>query len=323
MRNNRIDNIKFFLIFCVVFGHMLELVDMGAWYKVIYSFHMPVFIFVSGYFAQFNRKKIISALIYPYILFQCLYLLFEAVLIKQNIALLKIQFTTPYWLLWYLMAMIFYYTLIPYIVNGNFRILLGTAVFLSLIAGMDASIGYYLSLSRFFTFLPYFILGVGWKQLRADKLRKSPAVKIVNVLLVLITCYVLVRYHFISNVMLYGSLSYARGHYNIFIKGFLLLCGINWIFFFMWIIPSKSIPLITSVGKNTLVIFLLHGFIVKYFKYIGGIFVYSKSVNICLAAWISLVIVFLFGNYYIGSLGKLVFTGKWIEKIAGYCRQQR
>ena len=102
MRNNRMDNIKFFLIFCVVFGHMLELVDTGVWYKIIYSFHMPAFIFVSGYFAQFNRKKIISVLVYPYILFQCLYLLFDAVLIKQNLALLKIQFTTPYWLLWYL-----------------------------------------------------------------------------------------------------------------------------------------------------------------------------------------------------------------------------
>ena len=62
MRNNRMDNIKFFLIFCVVFGHMLELVDTGVWYKIIYSFHMPAFIFVSGYFAQFNRKKIIGVL---------------------------------------------------------------------------------------------------------------------------------------------------------------------------------------------------------------------------------------------------------------------
>ena len=44
MRNNRMDNIKFFLIFCVVFGHMLELVDTGVWYKIIYSFHMPAFI---------------------------------------------------------------------------------------------------------------------------------------------------------------------------------------------------------------------------------------------------------------------------------------
>ena len=123
--------------------------------------------------------------------------------------------------------------------------------------------------------------------------------------------------------MLYGSLSYARGHYNFIIKGILLLCGINWIFFFMWIIPSKSIPLITSVGKNTLIIFLLHGFIVKSLEHIGGIFVYSKAVNICLAALISLVIVFLFGNDFMGSLGKMVFTGKGIEKIAGYCRHQR
>ena len=103
--------------------------------------------------------------VYPYILFQCLYLLFDAVLIKQNLALLKIQFTTPYWLL---------------LTTNNIQYL-----------------------------HPFLQLG-------KERLRLQ--IKYEN--------------------------------------------------YFMWIIPSKSIPLITSVGKNTLIIFLLHGFIVKSLEHI-------------------------------------------------------
>jgi fucose 4-O-acetylase-like acetyltransferase len=60
MRNYKIDNIKAFLIILVVFGHMLELVNMGGLYRLIYTIHMPVFVFVSGYFAKFNAKKIVT-----------------------------------------------------------------------------------------------------------------------------------------------------------------------------------------------------------------------------------------------------------------------
>jgi len=48
-RNYSLDNIRFFLIFTVVFGHILEVCDQfaGSWlvYNFIYTFHMPAFIF--------------------------------------------------------------------------------------------------------------------------------------------------------------------------------------------------------------------------------------------------------------------------------------
>ena len=55
-RNSLIDSIKFVLIFFVVLGHALELnrdiaLNMKA-YSFIYSFHMPAFIMLSGYFAK-------------------------------------------------------------------------------------------------------------------------------------------------------------------------------------------------------------------------------------------------------------------------------
>lgn len=100
MRNSKMDNIKAFLVFCVVFGHMLELCATGGTlYRVIYSFHMPAFIFKSGYFARFNKKKIITGLVYPYFLFQFLYILFDALVLTKDFSAVQFQFTTPYWLI--------------------------------------------------------------------------------------------------------------------------------------------------------------------------------------------------------------------------------
>ena len=76
MRNYRMDNIRCILIFLVVFGHMLTWIpEADTPYRIIYLFHMPAFLFLTGYFSHFNISKILTQLAYPYILFQILYLI--------------------------------------------------------------------------------------------------------------------------------------------------------------------------------------------------------------------------------------------------------
>jgi len=61
-RDYLFDNIKGLLILLVVFGHMIESfafkksTSINVMYYAIYTFHMPIFIFISGYFS----KKIIK-----------------------------------------------------------------------------------------------------------------------------------------------------------------------------------------------------------------------------------------------------------------------
>ena len=58
-----LDTIKAILIFLVVFAHFLEgnLTGKTTYvYTVIYMFHMPVFIFCSGFLFKFHRKKFIT-----------------------------------------------------------------------------------------------------------------------------------------------------------------------------------------------------------------------------------------------------------------------
>lgn len=68
-RNYKYDNLKALLIFLVVFGHVLESVP-GEYrriiYLTIYTFHMPMFIYISGYFSKTTVKNTTSY-IYIYI----------------------------------------------------------------------------------------------------------------------------------------------------------------------------------------------------------------------------------------------------------------
>ncbi|WP_426638635.1 acyltransferase family protein [Priestia aryabhattai] len=61
-RDAYFDNVKFILIVLVVFGHLLTpFINDEQWlrtlYIFIYTFHMPAFILISGYFAKGYRKE--------------------------------------------------------------------------------------------------------------------------------------------------------------------------------------------------------------------------------------------------------------------------
>ena len=51
-RDYSLDNVRFVLIFSVVFAHLLEVCTpfkgSSLIYKIIYSFHMPAFVFLFG-----------------------------------------------------------------------------------------------------------------------------------------------------------------------------------------------------------------------------------------------------------------------------------
>ena len=77
-----VDNIKIFLIFLVVFNHIIafqlvkaDQVVRFVWYGIT-IFHMPAFIFISGYLSKKPQDvmKNVKNLLIPYILGYTLYL---------------------------------------------------------------------------------------------------------------------------------------------------------------------------------------------------------------------------------------------------------
>lgn len=94
-----------------------------------------------------------------------------------------------------------------------------------------------------------------------------------------------------------------------------LLVGVNWIFFFKKVFPQMQIKWISTIGKNTLPIFLMHGFFVKLIGKTGRVFLYSKYKNLGIAVVCTVGILALFGNRYFAKLFRLVGTTQWLVKI--------
>lgn len=67
-RNTCIDSLKFFLIFLVLVGHCLDsnlgLHSNNVVFRIIYSFHMPVFVILSGMmFKEKDLKKLMGGVL--------------------------------------------------------------------------------------------------------------------------------------------------------------------------------------------------------------------------------------------------------------------
>lgn len=319
----RFDNIRFFLMFLVISGHFLEITkgygNTCLLYRIIYLFHMPAFIFISGYFAKYHPKKILFQFICPYVSFQFLYQIFDFyVLNTDSEKKLMFQFTTPYWVLWYLLVMILYYFMIPFIDTQRKSIkclIFACSILLSLLNGYDISIGYYLSLSRFFTFLPFFLAGyyVGHDDMIRNKLESYAGryrFQVLSITGVCFGCFYIWKNKKISAFALYGSCSYSAAGYNFISKLLLLLFaffGIAFLFFVLFR-SNRKVPVISSIGAHTMSVFLLHGFLVKLIgKY--GFLGQDSGKNMLWVVLLTLVIMVVLGNPVSAGVFRKVFCG--------------
>lgn len=321
IRDFSLDNIRFFLIFTVVFAHLLEIFRAFSGsvfiYQFIYSFHMPVFIFLFGYNVKFSPKKIIFRWFIPYLIFQSAYILFSKYALKIDT---KFQYTTPFWLLWYMLACIFYQLILPLINTDSKRkqaLILTLSFVIALVVGFEESIGYYLSLSRIFVFMPWFLLGYYFKKNgTSDVISSRKKLKIsllISAVVIIVLSAVFLYYSKINNGLLYGSLPYSKCNGTITLRAAIFLIAFS-ILTFLFIglkgFLNKRLFLITNIGQNTLPVFLLHGFIIKALPvYFPDLLQYPL-----ITLLLSFVILLIFGNklfnkavYYIGF--------SWLERF--------
>ena len=111
VRNESIDTLKGILIILVIVGHvLLGTLDENVFRYVIYSFHMPVFFFISGYLINWQKiqKLTINGLLGKY--WHRMLLPWAIALILYSLALSAFHFTFfkfvkillhPYYHLWY------------------------------------------------------------------------------------------------------------------------------------------------------------------------------------------------------------------------------
>lgn len=319
------DNLKFVLIFLVVLGHFLEFSmefdGSDLLRRIIYSFHMPAFIFLTGFFAKFRPKKIAFEYGFTYVLFQVLYLLFAFYVLEGEE--LVIQFSFPNWLLWYLLATIAYCLLIPLIdVSKLWQkiVIVLISVAAALYAGNDPYLGYGLSAARIVSFLPFFLLGFycGKKKgvpLKNEKLWIRIAVGVLLTATVIGICFYLRARAELTVFSMYGSVSYENGRYTMCDRALLMLFALIWIAFLMTaVLPlvNRKIPVISDIGKNSFSVFLLHGFVVKYCTYYSFPFAFDSLLKVLGA---TVILVLLCGNPLTAWVFRNFLTGTWIERL--------
>lgn len=186
------DNIKGLLIILVVVGHVAHPVHndnpaISCLFDVIYLFHMPLFVFVSGLFAKHakNERGVNPDRTLSFALLAALYQL--ALMLVNGASLTPgrfLQFTSAPW---YLLAMAYWYAAAPMLLRLGWRRGMALSLALSYASGLvDLSDGL-LAIGRSLAFLPWFAAGlycpvervVAFKESRSRPVRATLAAAVV------------------------------------------------------------------------------------------------------------------------------------------------
>lgn len=267
MKEQRIDlwdNLKFFLIFLVVLGHMVDqFPDSNLFqsiYVFVYAFHMPLFFFISG---LFHKNKAIVEKVITFIALGYVYKFFlfgVRSFMKEDVELHFLSESGTPWFMFALAAFI----LLSYLLQGmNQGFILVISILMACFVGYDQSIGSKFILSRIIYFYPFYVMGqvANQKRLmeitRQKKFRFLGAIVLVMWFLVCIwqreSLYVMRDLFMgmkLDDEQLTQSLCLIRlGFYGITIAtGFACIC----------LIPHCRIPWITVMGGRTIQIYFWH-----------------------------------------------------------------
>lgn len=312
------DNIKGILISLVVMGHfLLDYLDFGyARYIVsfIYFFHMPAFVFVSGFFSKIDETrscKSITKIITIYLIFNTTIMVLSSFLFN-----ISYQFITPYYSFWYLIALVFWRLTIQYV--DKFKDLLFLSIIAALLIGFWGDVTNVLSLSRIITFYPFFIAGYKLPTEKIfevlNKRKKTDIFK--SALLLFVTLFV--SLYFINKIQFINlnhlAMSSYSSIYDLFVRLIIFFIAVAMIIAIINLTPQRPIFLISKWGKNSLSIYVLHRFITFIFTKAFPISNYS-NMYILYAVLASTITLAVLGTNSVNDGFYLI-----INKITGYMK---
>ncbi|WP_223068574.1 acyltransferase family protein [Paenibacillus caui] len=268
-------NLRFLLIVCVFVGNAIEplvyrMPGLHALYVWIFTFHMPLFVFATGYFARHNRfgesgRRLMLQIALQYVIFQSLYSVLDLTLFK--VAGIHHSFFVPYLLLWFLASHLFWRLITILMRKWPPLLQLAVSTLLGIAIGYANVDGTWFSLSRTFVYLPFFVAGLHFS---ADLVVKIFTSKIryaaLSVSAVLLAAAAVWGNH-LPVGWLYGSMTYSQlGQYTWYAG--LLRLGMYALQLcasaaFLSLVPMRECRM-TDWGRRTLYVFLLHGLIVRF-----------------------------------------------------------
>ncbi len=321
-RDYQWDNIKGLIIILVIFTHAISNLYKG-WsentitkylYYLGFSFHMPVMIFISGYFSKRKTDyrtyivKAIKSCLIPFFVFNFLYGLPS---VKSALYILS-----PKWTLWYLLSL-FCWKVLSEIVS-KFKWSIPLVLLTSLYIGLFP-VGSFLSLSRTIGFFPFFLVGYYCRQEHVSKVRAVK--KILPIAAFIIT---LIIAGILSNTGIKAATLFFRDSYKtlgqtyiqgIALRAVLLITGFLCVFGFVSIMPAKK-TVISNFGMYSITVYLGHSLAIRILKHFKIISISNPFVFIGFAVLFSLALSFALGNKkvfnlyqkIIGKIGDLIIA---------------
>ena len=283
-RDKSIDCLKFSLIILVIFGHCLEKFGLHKRpiiehiYQFIYLFHMPIFVYLSGYFM--NKMKPVRSfftsllqIFETYIFFQLLSYILSCINGIQN----PLMILNPAWAMWYLPSLIFW-RLTIYILPRNIDKHKYLVFLTSIIASVACGFVNYkeFAFQRFFTFFPFFIIGYYSRHYYVlNKIKEIPVM--FSFITIIFSFFLLFSCDVKTSVILYQSNSYFTQPISV---EFGVLYRLIW-YAVTILISIMMLPILHKInnrkleyyGKFTLLFYVCHllflSILFKIYSYMG------------------------------------------------------
>lgn len=284
-RDIGLDSLKAILIILVVFGHGIEYfgLDNSIFTKikgVIYVFHMPLFIFISGYFSkkiENAENKAIRDILIPFFIFNTIYIILERYTKVDEKILGYINIFKPVAAYWYLLSLFIWKILLKYVVK--FRLSIVVIFLLSLYIGLEKEATRFLAFGRTIAFFPYFLIGYYTTKKHIQNIRKINKIVTIPILFILIGAIYILSNNIINVELFKNAVCYKYVGVENF-KGMIIrifqfciailisICLIN-------LIPQKK-SILSSIGQKTITVYLLSSFIQK----ILCVFIEKNNINL-------------------------------------------
>lgn len=167
MQQNRIakwDNLKQFLIFCVVVGHTIYYFRNAsqlakALYLFLYSFHMPAFLFVAGLFSKRAIREKRQEKIVEYLVIYVVMKFLEALGDQWAKGTFSFHFLWESGPAWFALALAVFLFVTMLLQDVNPKFLFLSAVLVGCVAGLDTHFGDHFASMRICVFYPVFLAG--------------------------------------------------------------------------------------------------------------------------------------------------------------------
>ena len=273
------DNVKCLAIILVVIGHAINyLTDFDGYtlekgmYVMIYSFHMPLFLFVSGLFlkpmnaeTKFPKYKILAFVLIGLVL----RMITAVVRICTGLPPVYATFEIYDTYTWFMWAMAVFTALVWVFRKFDGKFVMLFALLIGIMAGFDSNLGDEFALMRIAVFFPVFLLGYYLDPTELYRFLNKKKFKIIAAafLAVCLAAFLFLlffhraflfslrpiftgrnRYTSLDSRWLFGPL------YRIF--AYVLAVGIS--LALICILPNKNLGYISGIGAKTLQIYFWH-----------------------------------------------------------------